>query len=129
MAEYLNREQSAADGSNHRVNGIPCRVDPRNLVGEKLEKIEDAGDCNDCRVAEDLERLIGRRERDPVEMDSQSSDENREIKVDAGQASQTERDHKEVKLLHAENIGASESLSRASSSPDQMTHVEARRND
>ena len=124
MAEHLNRQQRAADRANHGVNCVPDRIHPRNFVREKLEKIENAGDCNDCRVAEDLERLIGRRERDPVEMDGQSSDENREIKVDPGQASQTERDRKEVKLLHAENIGASESVSRASSSPDQMTKLE-----
>jgi hypothetical protein len=32
--------------------------------------------------------LIGRRESNPVEMNGQSSGENREIKVDASQASQ-----------------------------------------
>jgi hypothetical protein len=124
MAEYLNREQSAADRANHSVNGIPRGVDPRNFVGEKFEEVEDTGDRDDCRVAQDLEQLIGRRERDPVEMDGQSGDENREIKVDAGQASQAERDRKEVKLLHEESICAGESLSRRSSRPDQMTRLE-----
>ena len=100
MAENLNREQSAADRANHGVNGVPRGIDPRNLVGEKFEEIENAGDCNNRRVAQDFERLIGRRERDPVEMDGQSGDENREIEVDAGQASQAERDGEEIELFH-----------------------------
>ena len=101
MAKYLNREQGAADRANHGVNGIPRRVDPRNFVGEEFEKIENPGDRNNRRVAQDFERLIGRRKRDPVEMDGQSSDENGEIEVDAGQARQTERDRKEIEFLHA----------------------------
>ncbi len=100
MAEHLNREQSAANRANHGVNGIPGGVDPRNFVGEKFEEIEDAGDRNNRRVAQDFERLIGRRERDPVEMDGQSGDENGEIEVDAGEASQAERDRKEIEPFH-----------------------------
>ena len=124
MAKHLNREQSAADRANHGVNGIPRGVDPWNFVGEEFEKIENAGDRNNRRVTQDIERLIGRRERDPVKMDGESGDENGEIQIDAGQASQAERDCKEVKLLHGENIGAGESLSRASSGADQMPKLE-----
>src|SRR5882724_7512553 len=54
MAKYLNREQSAADRANHGMNGIPRGVDPRNLVREKFEKIENAGDRNNRRVAQDF---------------------------------------------------------------------------
>ena len=104
MAEYLNREQSAANRANHGVNGIPRGVDPRNFVGEEFEKIEDTGDRNNRRVTQDFERLIGRRERDPVEMDGQSGDENGEIEVDAGQASQAERDCKEIEPFHGRII-------------------------
>ena len=82
------------------MNGIPRGIDPRNFVGEEFEKIENAGDRNNRRMAQDFERLIGRRERDPVEMDGQSSDENGEIEVDAGQASQAERDCKEIEPFH-----------------------------
>ena len=100
MAENLNREQSAANRANHGVNGIPRGVDPWNFVGEEFEEIEYTGDRNNRRVAQDFERLIGRRERDPVEMDGQSGDENGEIEVDPGQASQAERDGKKVEPFH-----------------------------
>jgi Txe/YoeB family toxin of Txe-Axe toxin-antitoxin module len=100
MTEYLNREQSAADRANHGVNGIPRGVDPWNFIGEKFEKIENASDCDNRRVTQYFERLVLRCKRDPVEMDGQSGDKNREIKVDAGQARQAERDCKEIELFH-----------------------------
>jgi hypothetical protein len=37
-------------------------------------------------------------------MDGEASGENREIKVDAGEAGQAERNSEKVKLLHAENM-------------------------
>jgi hypothetical protein len=37
-------------------------------------------------------------------MDREASGENREIKVDSGEASQAERNSKKVKLLHAESM-------------------------
>ncbi len=73
MAEHLNRQQRAADRANHGVNCVPDRIHPWNFVGEELEKIENTGDCNDPGVAEDLERLILWRQRDPVKMDGESS--------------------------------------------------------
>ena len=112
MAEYLNCKQRATDRANNRVNSIPGRVHPRNFIGEKFEEIENARDRNDPRISEHFERLIGRRERDPVEMNGEASGENRQIKVDAGEASKAERDRKKIQLFHARNIRAAESLSR-----------------
>ena len=40
------------------------------------------------------------RQRDPVKMDGQSGDKNRQVKVDAGETSQAERDGKKVEFLH-----------------------------
>ena len=114
MAEHLNCKQSAANRPNHSMNGIPRGIDPRNLVGEKFEEVENAGNCDDPWIAEDLEGLILWRQRDPVKMDGQPSDENREIKVDPGQGSQPKRDSKKVKFLHVQNIYANDSVSRES---------------
>src|SRR5439155_4356548 len=100
MPEYLNRKQRATNRANHRVNSIPGGVDPRNFVGEKFEEIKNAGDRNNHGIAQHFERLIRWCERDPVAMDGQPGGENREIKVDAGKASQAERDRKKIQLLH-----------------------------
>ena len=108
IAEHLNCKQGAADRANDSVDRVPGRIEPWNFVREKFQEVEDARDCDDPRVPEDLERLILWRQRDPMEMDGESSGENREIKVDPGQASQAERDRKDVQLLHAESIGAGE---------------------
>jgi len=96
MTEYLNSEQSTANRANYRVNGVPGGVDPWNFVCKKFEEIENAGDRNNRRMPQHFERLIGRCESDPVEMDGEASGENREIKVDASQASQAERNSKQV---------------------------------
>jgi len=63
--------------ANDSVDRVPGRIEPWNFVGEKFQGIEDARDCDDPRVPEDLERLILRRKDDPVEMDGKSSGENR----------------------------------------------------
>src|SRR5438132_10569210 len=104
MPEYLNRKQRATNRANHRVNSIPGGVDPRNFVCEKFEEIKNAGDRNNRRMPQHFERLIGRCESNPVEMNGQSGGENREIKVDASQASQAERDSKQVQFLHVKSM-------------------------
>jgi hypothetical protein len=52
-----------------------------------------------------------------VKMNGEAGGENRQIKVDASQASQAEGDGKKVQFFHGQNIGAGESLSRPSSGP------------
>ena len=100
MAEHLNRQQRAADRTNNGVDRVPDGIHPRNFISKELEEIEKTSDCNYPRVAEDLERLILWRQRDPVKMDGQSGDKNRQVKVDAGETSQAERDGKKVEFLH-----------------------------
>ena len=68
MPEHLNGKQRAANRTNDRVDGVPSGVDPRNLVREKFEEIKDSRDGNNHGIAEHFKRLIGRSERDPVEM-------------------------------------------------------------
>src|SRR6266567_2607678 len=86
MPEHLNGKQRAANRTNDRVNSVPSGVDPRNFVRKKFEEIQDARDRNNHRIPKYFERLIGRRERDPMEMNGEAGGENRQVKIDAGEA-------------------------------------------
>ena len=96
MAEHLDGQQSAADRANHSVDGVPDRIHPRDFIGKKFEQIENASDADDPRVAEHFERLILRRESDPVKMDCKPSRKNGEVKINAGECCETERDAEEI---------------------------------
>src|SRR4051812_8925061 len=100
MPEHLNRQKRPADRSNDRVNGVPCGIDPRDFVGKKFEEVEDPGDGDDPRLPEDFERLVFGRERDPMEMDGETGDENGEVKIDPGEAGEAERDGDRVESIH-----------------------------
>jgi len=96
MAEHLDRKQSAAYRPNESVHGVPGRVEPWNFIGEKFQEIKNAGDGDDPWVSKNLQRLILRRQSDPMEMDRKPGSENRKIKIDAGERSQTESHGKEI---------------------------------
>ena len=96
MAEDLNCQQGAADRSNESMHRVPGGIEPWNFICKKLQKIENASDTDDPGISEHFQRLILRRESDPVKMDGQPGNENREIKVDASQARQAECDRKKV---------------------------------
>ncbi len=102
MPEHLNGKQRAANRTNDGMNGVPGGVDPRNFVGEKFEEIKNARDRYNHRISEHFERLIGRRERDPVEMNGEAGSENRQVKINAGETSEAEGDTEKVKLFHDE---------------------------
>ena len=70
------------------------------FVSEKFEQIENTGDADYPRIAEDFERLILRREVDPVKMDCEASGKNSEVKVDAGQRGEAKRNAEDVQPLH-----------------------------
>src|ERR1700745_1111240 len=106
MTEHLNRKQSASDRANDSVDCVPNGIHPWNLIGEKFEQIEDTGDADDPRVAEDFERLILRRESNPVKMDCETSRKNREVKINACESGKAERDAEEIKPFHDESICA-----------------------
>ena len=61
MPEHLNCQQSPADRANDGVHRVPGGVEPRNFVGKKLQKIENASDSDHPGISEDFERLILRR--------------------------------------------------------------------
>ena len=86
------------------MDRVPGGIDPRDFVGKKLEEVEHAGDGDDGRIAEHFERLILRRERDPVLVDRQPGDENRQVKVDPGERRETESNPEEVELFHGGNM-------------------------
>ena len=58
VAERGDGNHRAAHRPNQRVHGIPDRIDPRNLVGDELDEIQDRRRADDPRIVEDLE-LIG----------------------------------------------------------------------
>ena len=104
MTEYLNGKQGAADWANHGVHRVPYRIHPGNLIGEKFEKIKNTRDADDPGIAKDLEGLILRCQCDPVEMDRQPGGKDSEIKIDASQRSETERDSEQVHSFHGEQL-------------------------
>lgn len=104
MTKHLNCEQRAADGANDGMNSVPDRIDPWNFIGEKFQEIENTGNRDDPRVTEDVERLVLRRESDPMKMNGQAGSENREIQIDTGQRGETERDSEQVKSFHKRTI-------------------------
>ena len=114
MAEHLDCKQRTANGTNHGVNSVPDRIDPWNLVGEEFQEIENACDGDDPRVTEDVEGMVLRRERDPMKVNSQPANEDRQVKIDPRKRGETERDGKQIQSLHGKNIGRNNSMSRAS---------------
>ena len=96
MAEHLNCKQRAADRANESMHRVPGGIEPWNFVGKKLQKIQNTGNRDDPGISEGLQRLVLRRESDPVKMDGQPGNENREIKVDASQAGQAECNRKKI---------------------------------
>jgi hypothetical protein len=106
MPEQLNGEQCAADWANDSVNGVPGGIDPRDFVGNKFQEIENASDGDDHGIAEDFERLIRGCESDPVEMNGQTGGENGEVKIDPGEAGESERHPEKMHFFHGEIIGA-----------------------
>ena len=101
MTEHLDREQCAADRANDGMDGVPDRIDPWNFVGAKFKEIENAGDANNPRVAKNLERLILRRQMDPVKMNRKSSGENGKVKIKASESRKAERDREKIQSFHA----------------------------
>ena len=104
VAEHLNREKRAADWPNNRMDRIPGGVDPRDFVGKEFERVENAGDNNNPGLAENLERLVLRRQSNPVEMNREPGDENGEVKINPRKAGEAESDAQEVESIHAANI-------------------------
>ena len=100
VPEHLNGKQRAANRTNDGVDCVPSGVDPRNFVRKKFEEIKNASDRNNHRIPKQFERLIGRRERDPMEMNGEAGGKDRQVKINAGEAGQAERDGKKVKLFH-----------------------------
>jgi hypothetical protein len=84
------------------VNGVPGRIHPRDFVREKFQEIEDARDGDDPGVAEGFERMVVRRELDPVQVYGQAGNEDGEVKIDPGETGETERHAQEVESVHAE---------------------------
>ncbi len=82
------------------MNRVPHRINPRNFIREEFQEIQNAGDCDDPRVTEDLERLVLRRKRDPVKVNCEAGDENCQVKINPGERGKTERDREKIESFH-----------------------------
>jgi len=96
MTDYLNCQQRATDWANNGVHRVPGRIEPRDFVGQKFEQIENARDGHHERMSKDLERLILRRQRDPMEVNRQPGGEDGQVKVNSGKGRQPERHAKQI---------------------------------
>ena len=96
MTEHLNCQQRATDWANNGVHGIPGRIEPRDFVGKKFEQIQNARDGDHERMSKDLERLILRRQCDPMEMNGQTGREDGQVKIHSGKGRQSECDAKQI---------------------------------
>ena len=61
VTKRRDRDQRAADGPDDRVDRVPDRVDPRDLVGDELDDVQHDRRANDDVVVEDLELLAAAR--------------------------------------------------------------------
>src|ERR1043166_1229258 len=102
VAEDLDRDERAAERPNDRVDRVPRGIEPGHFVREKFEEIQDAGDDDDPGLAENFERLVTGRERDPMKMNREACDEDGQVKVDAGEAGEAESYGDRVETIHAE---------------------------
>src|SRR5206468_10463874 len=110
-------KQSDAYRPNESVHCVPGRVEPWNFIGEKLQEIENAGDCDDPRVPKDLERLILRRQCDPMEMNGQTGGEDGQVKVHSGKGRQSQCDAEQIQFRHGETSARRNQMSRVGWSP------------
>ena len=100
VPEHLDGKQGAANRTDDGVDRVPGGVDPWNFIREKFEEIKDSRDGNNHGVAEHFERLVGRSERDPVEMNGEAGGEDRQVKINACEASKAKSDTEKVELFH-----------------------------
>lgn len=96
FTENPGGEEGAAYRSNNRVHRVPRRIDPRNFIGKKLEDIKRSGDPENERMAEDRERLILRRQHDPVLMNRHPGNKDGEVKIYPRKASQAKGDPEQL---------------------------------
>ena len=56
MAKDLDGKKCASDWPNNCVDSVPNRINPRNLIGEKLEQEENSRNDNDHWLAKSAQR-------------------------------------------------------------------------
>ena len=101
MSKDLDGKKCASDWPNNGMDSVPNRINPRNLIGEKLEQEENSRNDNDGWLAKNAQRLVLRRQNNPMEVNSEAGREDGQVKVEARQTSKSERDTQEIKPFHA----------------------------
>ena len=56
--------------------------------------------ADDPRISQDFERLVLRRQGNPVKMNRQATCEDGQVQIDPGERSQAERDSQKIQLFH-----------------------------
>ena len=102
LTQDTKGKQRTTNRPNDRMHCVPGGIDPRDFVGEKLEHVECAREPENERVAKDGERLILRRQHHPMQMNRESGEENGEVKINAGEAGETEGHSEQFELVHGE---------------------------
>ena len=112
LAQHPDGKEGAANRPDDGMDRVPGRIDPRHFIGEKFQDVEGAGDPEDEGLAQDGERLVFGREHDPVLVNGETGDEDRQVEIDSGEAGQTERDTEEVKPIHSQIMRSRAAKSR-----------------
>jgi hypothetical protein len=69
-------------------------------------------------MSEDVERLVGGGERDPMVVNREAGNENGEIKIDPGKRGQTEGDGEEIQSVHAKLSARSKTAATKMTKPE-----------
>src|SRR5262245_40996821 len=80
-SEGSHCQKCAPERANYGVNGVPNRIDPRDLVREELKQKKNPGNNKDDRISKDRKRCKLRRKVDPPEMDRESRRKYGQIKA------------------------------------------------
>src|SRR5207249_1040375 len=80
--------------------------DPGNFVGKKFDEKKHARDRDHRRMREDVEPLVLREQHDPMLVNREAGEKNGEVKIDAREAGESERDGEKLQRFHFEKISA-----------------------
>lgn len=84
-------EQSRGGRTNERMDRLPHRIDERNFVGQKLHDVQDPGNAEHQRVAENLE-MLGQLDHAEALKQTQGRDGGVEVQARRKPGSQDETD-------------------------------------
>jgi len=82
--DHRKREQCAANRTDKRMQSVPYRIEPRDLVREKFGHCAECAESQHPWVGKHIQHLQIFRQRHDVEMHRKARGENRQVKTPAG---------------------------------------------